>query len=165
MYQIFPSSPASASARSYYTLSQRVYATVVGHNCQVVPPVEVVFLLPVLKVLPHCDYPVTTSMPEIAYSQEWSLYYYLCDYFVITFVESLPMKPFLDLSHIAVDPNLAQQLPPGVARYYEALPIAREGDSVTVAMSHPENVTALAVLTQFFRAQIVPIRTDGAAVR
>jgi nucleotide-binding universal stress UspA family protein len=75
------------------------------------------------------------------------------------------MTPFLDLRHIDIDPNLAQHLPLGLARYYEALPVAREGDSVTVAMSHPENVTALAVLTQLFRADIVPIRTDGAAVR
>src|SRR5688500_11986363 len=75
------------------------------------------------------------------------------------------MTPFLDLSHIAIDPTLVQHLPPGLARFYEALPVAREGDSVTVAMSHPENVTALAVLTQLFHAEIVPIRTDGAAVR
>src|SRR5262245_40483904 len=75
------------------------------------------------------------------------------------------MTPFLDLRHIAIDPILAQHLPLGLARYYEALPVAREGDSVTVAMSHPENVTALAVLTQLFHADIVPIRTDGAAVR
>jgi nucleotide-binding universal stress UspA family protein len=75
------------------------------------------------------------------------------------------MTPFLDLRHIAIDPILVQHLPPGLAHYYEALPVAREGDSVTVAMSHPENVTALAVLTQLFHAEIVPIRTDGAAVR
>src|SRR5689334_2615419 len=75
------------------------------------------------------------------------------------------MTPFLDLRHIAIDPTLAEHLPPGLARYYEALPVAREGNSVTVAMSHPENVTALSVLTQLFHAEIVPIRTDGAAVR
>jgi nucleotide-binding universal stress UspA family protein len=75
------------------------------------------------------------------------------------------MMPFLDLRHIAIDPLLVQRLPLGVAQFYEALPVAREGDSVTVAMSHPENVTALAVLTQLFQAEIVPIRTDGAAVR
>jgi hypothetical protein len=75
------------------------------------------------------------------------------------------MTPFLDLRHIAIDPILAQHLPLGLARFYEALPVAREGDSVTVAMSHPENVTAISVLTQLFHAEIVPIRTDGAAVR
>ena len=75
------------------------------------------------------------------------------------------MTPFLDLRHIAIDPILAQHLPLGLARFYEALPVAREGDSVTVAMSHPENLTALSVLTQLFHAEIVPIRTDGAAVR
>jgi nucleotide-binding universal stress UspA family protein len=75
------------------------------------------------------------------------------------------MTPFIDLRHIAIDPALVHYLPPGLARYYEALPVAREGERVTVAMSHPENVTALAVLTQLFHADIVPIRTDGAAVR
>jgi hypothetical protein len=75
------------------------------------------------------------------------------------------MTPFLDLRHIAIDPLLVQQLPLGLARYYEAIPIGREGESVTVAMSHPDNVTALAVLTQLFHAEIVPIRTDGAALR
>jgi hypothetical protein len=75
------------------------------------------------------------------------------------------MTPFIDLRHIAIDPALVHHLPPGLARYYEALPVAREGECVTVAMSHPENVTALAVLTQLFHADIVPIRTDGAAVR
>lgn len=75
------------------------------------------------------------------------------------------MTPFLDLRHIAIDPTLVLHLPPGLASYYEALPVAREGNSVTVAMSHPENVTALTVLTQLLHAEIVPIRTDGASVR
>lgn len=75
------------------------------------------------------------------------------------------MTPFLDLRHIAIDPDLVRNLPLGLARYYEALPVAREEGSVTVAMSHPENVTALAVLSQLFHADIVPIRTDGAAIR
>jgi hypothetical protein len=61
------------------------------------------------------------------------------------------MTPFIDLRHIAIDPALVHHLPPGLARYYEALPVAREGECVTVAMSHPENVTALAVLTQLFQ--------------
>ena len=75
------------------------------------------------------------------------------------------MTPFLDLRHIAIDLALVQHLPPGLARYYEAIPIAREGGQVTVAMSHPENVTALGVLTQLFRAEIVPIRTNSTALR
>jgi hypothetical protein len=75
------------------------------------------------------------------------------------------MTPFLDLRHIAIDPTLVQHLPPGLARFYEVIPVAREGDRVTVAMSHPENVTALGVLTQLFRAEIVPIRTNGEALR
>lgn len=79
--------------------------------------------------------------------------------------DTFSMMPFLDLRHIAWDSALVQQLPPGMATFYEVLPVAREGDSVTVAMSHPENVTALSVLTQLFHAAIVPIRTDGAALR
>lgn len=75
------------------------------------------------------------------------------------------MTPFLDLRTIAIDPALAQQLPVGLAQYYEAVPIAHHGKRVTVAMSHPENTTALTVLKQVLRANVVAIRTDGAAVR
>jgi nucleotide-binding universal stress UspA family protein len=110
------------------------------------------------KVLPICDYAITVAVTSFHYSHcRHNLKFSSCG--------TNLMKPFLDLRHIAIDPSLVQNLPHALAHYYEALPVAREGDSVTVAMSHPENLTALAVLRHLLGAEIVPIRTDGAAVR
>jgi hypothetical protein len=71
----------------------------------------------------------------------------------------------LDLDTVAVEPALARRLPPGLAAYYLALPISCEDGSISVAMAHPENDTAVAVLSALLGAPIVPVRAPAAAIR
>lgn len=71
----------------------------------------------------------------------------------------------IDLDDLIVDPALARRLPPGLAAYYLAAPLAGEDGSVSVAMAHPENETALAVLRLLFDAPVVPVRAPAAVIR
>ena len=71
----------------------------------------------------------------------------------------------IDLDDLPVDPALARRLPPGLAAYYLAAPLAGEDGFVSVAMAHPENETALVVLRTLFDAPVVPVRAPAAAIR
>jgi hypothetical protein len=71
----------------------------------------------------------------------------------------------LDLENVAVEPALARRLPPGLAAYYLALPLSCEDGAISVAMAHPENETAVAVLGALLGAPIVPVRAPAAAIR
>ena len=73
--------------------------------------------------------------------------------------------PLLDLNQITPDPTLLAQMPPSLAVFYEALPVAREDDQVTVVMSHPDNTTAIATLSRVLQATIVPVRSAAAPLR
>jgi hypothetical protein len=75
------------------------------------------------------------------------------------------MKPCVDISGISVDVELIRQVPAGIAVYYEALPLAKEGNQVSVAMSHPDNVLAITVLGSFLKAEVVPIQANPATIR
>lgn len=75
------------------------------------------------------------------------------------------MTPFLDLSTIDIDLVVARRLAPALAHYYEAIPIAQEGNRVAVAMSHPENSTAVEILGQLLEAEVVALRTASSALR
>ena len=71
----------------------------------------------------------------------------------------------IELDNLAVDPVLMTHLPAGLAAYYLALPLACEDGVVSVAMAHPENKTALAVLANLFAAPVVPVRAPATAIR
>jgi hypothetical protein len=71
----------------------------------------------------------------------------------------------IDLDELTIDPALARRLPPGLAAYYLAAPLADEDGSISVAMAHPENETALAVLRALFDAPVVPVRAPAAVIR
>ncbi len=71
----------------------------------------------------------------------------------------------IDLDDLTADPELARRLPPGLAAYYLAAPLAVEDGFVSVAMAHPENETALAVLRTLFDAPVVPVRAPTATIR
>lgn len=71
----------------------------------------------------------------------------------------------LDVLHFAADPDLVGRVPYGLASYYQALPLAREDDRVTVIMAHPENQTALAVLSSLLGGRVVAVQGDADAIR
>jgi hypothetical protein len=74
-------------------------------------------------------------------------------------------RPLLNLNHITLDPDLVKQVPYRLARYYLALPLAREDDQVSVIMAYPENTAAMAVLGGLLHARVVPVRGGADAIR
>ena len=66
--------------------------------------------------------------------------------------------PELDLTRVPPDPELARRVPYDLAMYYLAVPVAQENGSISVAMAHPENATARAILHDLLCADIVPLR-------
>ncbi len=71
----------------------------------------------------------------------------------------------LSLDEVVIDPELARQVPHGLATYYLALPVGRENGQVSVVLAHPENATALAVLGNLLQAEIVPVRGRAEEIR
>ncbi len=51
--------------------------------------------------------------------------------------------PFLEVGQVSVDQDIAKSIPQSVVQRYNAIPIKRSGNRLTVAMSDPSNVFAL----------------------
>ena len=83
---------------------------------------------------------------------------------IITGAQTVTAYLNLDFSHISIDPELIARIPYGLAAYYQALPLAREGNRVSVIMAYPDNQTALAVLSSLLNAHIVPVRGSAQAI-
>ena len=75
------------------------------------------------------------------------------------------MAAILDLTTIAIDHRLLERAPLSLCQYHQVLPLAREGDRVSVAMVYPHNATVLAMLTELFDAQIVPVQSSATALQ
>jgi hypothetical protein len=73
--------------------------------------------------------------------------------------------PLLDVGEVTPDPELLQKIPHALALYYMALPIAGEDGMVSIAMAHPENVTALGVLSKLLGRPLVAVRGVSDAIR
>lgn len=65
----------------------------------------------------------------------------------------------LDANFVTIDVPLAQRVPYALSRYYLALPLGQDNDSVSVAMAYPENAKARQVLSRLLRARVVPVFT------
>ena len=72
----------------------------------------------------------------------------------------MPTYPFLSLKNISIDETLARNLPRHLAYYHRALPIAQDGDAVTVVMAFPNNRAVIRLLSTVLNAAIVPVRGD-----
>ncbi|MBI1258052.1 MAG: hypothetical protein GC204_11325 [Chloroflexi bacterium] len=75
------------------------------------------------------------------------------------------MFPFLSLDDVDLDVELARHLPRRLAYYHLALPIAQDGESITVAMVHPENRKVVSVLAGALDATIIPVRSFAETIR
>ncbi len=75
------------------------------------------------------------------------------------------MFPFLSLDDIDLDLEIARHLPRRLAYYHLALPIAQDGEGITVAMVHPENQKVVSVLASALDAKIIPVRSFGETIR
>jgi type IV pilus assembly protein PilB len=65
--------------------------------------------------------------------------------------------PFLELSETSVDEDVARAIPQSVVQRYNAVPIRRSGNRLTVAMSDPSNVFALDDIRLITGYEIDPI--------
>jgi type IV pilus assembly protein PilB len=68
---------------------------------------------------------------------------------------------FVDLDEVTIDTALAQRVPEALARRHRALPIARDGEAVIVAMANPADVVAIDDLRSLLRAPIRPVMSDA----
>jgi hypothetical protein len=75
------------------------------------------------------------------------------------------MTAWIDLAQL--EPNLAlvNRLPAGLLHYYQVLPLAVDGERISVAMVYPGNQTAIAVLRELLGAEIVPVQTSVEAMQ
>ena len=71
----------------------------------------------------------------------------------------------LDPNHISIDDSLAHSVPPALAAYYLALPLACEDGRATVVMAHPENAAAIRTLSRLLKAEIVPLHSSAEAIQ
>jgi hypothetical protein len=75
------------------------------------------------------------------------------------------MAIFLDLAKIKLDPELLERVPLELCQYHQALPLAREGGLVSVAMVYPHNVAACAMLAELLEAEVIPVQVDAALLQ
>ncbi|MEE8568403.1 MAG: universal stress protein [Anaerolineales bacterium] len=67
---------------------------------------------------------------------------------------------FLEFNGLKANPRLAGRLPPDLARRYHVLPIAEDGERITVAMANPDDAEAREAVQTTLGKSIYIIRTD-----
>ena len=73
--------------------------------------------------------------------------------------------PYLSLDQVPIDAELVRRLPRKLAYYHLALPLAIEGDEVSVALAYPDNALVLDVLEGILGAPIVPVQAEATHIR
>jgi len=68
--------------------------------------------------------------------------------------------PLLELKKVQADSNLIRLLPADVARQYHAIPISTDGNRITIAMAHPEDIVARDVVTSAIGAPACMVKSD-----
>jgi type IV pilus assembly protein PilB len=71
----------------------------------------------------------------------------------------------VDLARLFISPELSKLIPEALAKRLVAVPIARDGDALTVAISDPLNVTAFDVLEQTTRLQVSLVAAPEGDIR
>lgn len=75
------------------------------------------------------------------------------------------MYPFLPLSEIDLDAELARRLSRHLAYFHLALPVAEDENGLTVALAKPDNRAALQVIETALGCPIVPVRSTDTDIR
>ena len=71
---------------------------------------------------------------------------------------------FVDLTEFAVDASVVSLVPDAMARRHIALPIARAGDRIMVAVADPENVIVLDDVAAVLREPVAPVVAEPDAI-
>jgi serine/threonine protein kinase len=72
---------------------------------------------------------------------------------------------FVELEGVSLDRAVARVIPPELARHHRALPIARDGDRLTVALEDPTNSDAVAELARRTGCNIEVVTAEHASFR
>jgi len=72
--------------------------------------------------------------------------------------------PYLDLDCIQTNHQLMRLLPSEVAYHFHALPVATDGERITIAMASPEDITASAAVASNIGAPISFVQADLDAI-
>ena len=67
---------------------------------------------------------------------------------------------YLVLDHLTVNPTVAKLLPASLMIKYLAVPIAREGNCITVAMAHPNDDVAVKDISSALGLEVYPVRVN-----
>ncbi|MBI1845534.1 MAG: type IV-A pilus assembly ATPase PilB [Candidatus Rokubacteria bacterium] len=73
--------------------------------------------------------------------------------------------PSITLSQLDIDPDVLKLVPAQIAKKYEIVPVAREGNALTLAMADPTNVFALDDVTFMTNLQVSPVVAFQNAIR
>jgi hypothetical protein len=73
--------------------------------------------------------------------------------------------PYIDLTERDFDPSFAGLITGSVARHFEALPVARWGDKIVIAMAHPNEPGALDELRAIIGSPLVAAMADPLELR
>lgn len=65
--------------------------------------------------------------------------------------------PFITLSHYDIDQQVLATIPAHIARKYKIVPVDKEGESLTIALSDPSNIYLLDELKLLTKSNIVPV--------
>lgn len=68
--------------------------------------------------------------------------------------------PLLELKKVRADSSLIKLLPVDVACRYHAIPISTDGQRITVAMAHPEDIVARDIVTSAIGAPACLVKSD-----
>ena len=73
--------------------------------------------------------------------------------------------PSITLSQLDIDPEVVRLVPAQLAKKYEVIPIKRNGNALTLAMSDPTNVFALDDVAFLTNLQVLPVVASQGAIR
>jgi len=65
--------------------------------------------------------------------------------------------PIVDLKQFKIQPEALEKIPEDVARRYNAIPLAIDGDTLTVAVEEPHNLELTDMLTSVSRMRVKPV--------
>ncbi|MDR3107579.1 MAG: Flp pilus assembly complex ATPase component TadA [Bifidobacteriaceae bacterium] len=71
---------------------------------------------------------------------------------------------FIDIDVYPVDPRLAGSVPAAICRRHLLLPVAREGDTVLLAMAEPGNIVALDDVRSYLGTAVAPVVAQRGAL-
>ena len=69
--------------------------------------------------------------------------------------------PLIDLRRFKIDPEIVKIIPVDVSRHYQIIPIAKMGDTITVAMADPLDIFAIDHVKSLTGYKINPIISSG----